>query len=265
MGERLLENKIAVITGGTSAMGIGIAKVFLEKGAKIIIGDLDSEKLNKISSELSENGTADHIKALKLDLTSTDSIKDFLDKAEAAYGSLDILVNNAGVCIGSSIFDITESRFDLTFGVNVKGLFEISRQFAQKLISADRPGNIVNIASNAAKVCFEGMADYNASKAAVVNLTQSMAKELAKYHINVNAVCPGAVDTDMLKQCMLDTVNASDGAVTLEDCRKTWGPPQLGRLIQPYEVGRVVSFLASDEALIIRGQSISIDGGNTPY
>ena len=265
MGQRLLENKIAIITGGTSAMGIGIAKVFLEKGAGIIIGDLEHDKLDKISSELKKESSADKIKAFKLDLTSMDSMKEFLDKAETAFGKLDILVNNAGVCIGSSLFDLTQENYDLTFDVNVKGLFEISRQFAQKLIRADRPGNIVNIASNAAKVCFEGMADYNASKAAVVNLTQSMAKELAKHRINVNAVCPGAVDTDMLKQCMIDAANASDGAVTVEDCRKTWGPPQLGRLIQPYEVGRVVSFLASDEAAIIRGQSISIDGGNSPY
>ena len=265
MSSKLLQNKVAVITGGTSAMGIGIAKAFLEKGAKIIIGDLDRTKLNQVKEDLNKAGDGINVEAIKLDLTLPQSIREFLDKAETAFGKIDILVNNAGVCIGNTIFDMPQETFDLTFNVNVKGLFEISRQFAKQNVAKNRPANIVNIASNAAKVCFEGMADYNASKAAVVNLTQSMAKELAKYNINVNAVCPGAVDTDMLRQCMLDVVKSSNGTVTLEDCRKTWGPSQLGRLIQPYEVGRVVSFLASDEALIIRGQSISIDGGNSPY
>ena len=129
--------------------------------------------------------------------------------------------------------------------------------------SEEAGGNIVNVSSNGAKVCFADMADYNASKAAVMNLTQSMALEWAPDGINVNAVCPGAVDTAMLRKCMEESMRLYGG--TIEEMRKTWGPPQLGRLIQPYEVGRVIRFLASEDAAIIRGQSTSVDAGNTRF
>ena len=96
-----------------------------------------------------------------------------------------------------------------------------------------------------------------------MNLTQSMALEWAPYGINVNAVCPGAVDTAMLRKCMEESIRLYGG--DMEEMRKTWGPPQLGRLIQPYEVGRVIRFLASEDAVIIRGQAISVDAGNTRF
>ncbi len=262
MAANTLQNRVAFVTGGASAMGRGIARALLEEGAKVVLGDLDDARLEAAKKELSAYGT---VLQTKLDLTDTGSIESALDAAERAYQTVDILVNNAGVCLGRPIMEIPQKTFDLTFAVNVSGLFNMSRAFVKRLIAKGKPGNILNISSNAAKVCFEGMADYNASKAAVANLTQSMAKEWAKNGINVNAVCPGAVDTDMLRNCMLDTEKATGGKVTVADCRKTWGPPQLGRLVQPYEVGRVVAFLVSDAAVIIRGQAISIDGGNTPY
>lgn len=257
-----LNGRTAFISGGSSAMGRGIARALLEKGAKVVLGDLDQNLLSQAKSELDAYGP---VGTTVLNLTKKESIENALNSTEDIFGTTDILVNNAGVCIGHGIMEIPEKSFNLTFQVNVFGLFQMSRTFVARLIAKGQNGNILNIASNAAKVCFEGMADYNASKAAVANLTQSMAKEWAKNGINVNAVCPGAVDTDMLRNCMLDIESSTNGAVTVEDCRKTWGPPQLGRLIQPYEVGRIAAFLVSEAAVIIRGQSISIDGGNTPY
>jgi len=257
-----LTGRTAFITGGSSAMGRGIARALLEKGAKVVLGDLDQNLLSQAKNELDAYGP---VETTLIDLTIQESIENALDTAEKAFGTVDILINNAGVCVGHGIMDIPDQSFQLTFQVNVFGLFQISRAFVARLVVKGQNGNILNIASNAAKVCFEGMADYNASKAAVANLTQSMAKEWAKNGINVNAVCPGAVDTDMLRNCMLDVESSTNGAVTVEDCRKTWGSPQLGRLIQPYEVGRIAAFLVSEAAVIIRGQSISIDGGSTPY
>lgn len=257
-----LQGRTAFVTGGSSAMGRGIARALLEKGANVVLGDLDPNLLAQAKSELDGYGL---VETTTLDLTKKESIEKALDATEKVFCTADILVNNAGVCIGHGIMEIPEESFHLTFQVNVFGLFQMSRAFVARLIAKEQNGNILNIASNAAKVCFEGMVDYNASKAAVANMTQSMAKEWAKNGINVNAVCPGAVDTDMLRNCMLDVESSTNGAVTVEDCRKTWGPPQLGRLIQPYEVGQVAAFLVSEAAVIIRGQSISIDGGNTPY
>jgi NAD(P)-dependent dehydrogenase (short-subunit alcohol dehydrogenase family) len=265
MNGNLLHNRVALVTGGASAIGEGIAKALLEDGAAVVLGDLPSSNADEVVKSLRILDKDFKVSSVDLDLTSFNSIKAAISESSDIYGKLDILVNNAGVCNGHDFLSLSEEHFNLTFDVNVKGLFNISKVFSENLIDMKIPGNIVHIASNAAKVCFEGMADYNASKATVVNLTQSMAKELAQFNINVNAVCPGAVDSKMLERCMLDAVKASDGEITVKDCRKTWGPPQLGRLIQPYEVGRVVSFFASDAALIIRGQSLSIDGGNTPY
>jgi len=124
-------------------------------------------------------------------------------------------------------------------------------------------GAIVNIASNAGKVGYRNMAGYNASKAAVISLTRSLSLEWAEKKINVNAVCPGGVATDMLKT-VADFITGGDAAES-EKMMKNMVPHQLGRHILPVEVGRVVAFLLSDAAQIIRGQSISVDGGDTPY
>jgi NAD(P)-dependent dehydrogenase (short-subunit alcohol dehydrogenase family) len=172
-------------------------------------------------------------------------------------------VNNAGVVALDNVLDIPLKDWDLLFDVNVKGLFLASQLAARQMIAQGTGGSIVNIASNAGKVGFPAQAHYNATKAAVINLTRSMALELAPSKINVNAVCPGAVDTPMLLECAVWITERSGG-----DPRalvQTFAPPQLGRLIQPIEVGRVVAFLASDEAAIIRGQSINVDAGATPY
>jgi NAD(P)-dependent dehydrogenase (short-subunit alcohol dehydrogenase family) len=125
-------------------------------------------------------------------------------------------------------------------------------------------GSIVNVASNAGKVGFPGQCDYNAAKAAVINLTRSLAMEFAPIGINVNAVCPGAVETEMLSEVakFIVETNGQGDAVEL---MHSFAPSQLGRLVQPEEVGAIVAFLASQKAAIIRGQSINLDGGATPY
>ena len=130
------------------------------------------------------------------------------------------------------------------------------------MMRQDGGGAIVNIASNAGKVGYPSMADYNASKAAIMSLTRSMAAELAP-HINVNAVCPGGVRTDMLRG-VADWLAERSGEDS-ESLLQNFPPEQLGRLIEPVEVGRVVAFLASERAHIIRGQAINVDGGETPY
>ena len=131
------------------------------------------------------------------------------------------------------------------------------------LIADQQPGAIVNIASNCGKVGYPNMAGYNASKAAVINLTRSLSVELSSHNINVNAICPGGVHTPMLEECA-ETVGQRIGEDPKE-LLKTMVPAQLGRHILPLEIGRVAAFLLSEDANIIRGQAINADGGDTPY
>ncbi len=257
-------DKVVFVTGGGSDLGVAIGRVFGQAGAKVILCDVRKEVVQKACDAL----TAENITAIALeaDVTKPEMIKAAFAEGEAAFGVINVLVNSAGLTKMQEIQDITTADWDLVFNINVRGAFCCAQEFFSRLRAANQGGNIVNIASNAAKVTFPGQAHYNASKAAVVNMTQSLAKELAPFGINVNAVCPGAIDTAMLRYCMDETIkNAPKGEEpTIEDLRACWGPAQLGRLIQPIEVAKVVAFLASDAATIIRGQSINVDAGNTP-
>ena len=260
----MLKNKTVLITGSGSGIGAGIARALGESGAQVVVADIDGEAAYRTANSLGKDGIEAF--AIKMDVTDAADIDKAYKAAEKEFGKLDVLVNNAGISMVEDALCIDMKDWDKIFDINVSGLFLCCRQFAQYKKAKGKGGVIVNIASNAAKVCFDGYAHYNASKAAVVNITQSLAKEFAPLGINVNAVCPGAVDTAMLRRGMERAIEGSpDPKPTIEDLRAAWGPPQLGRLIQPIEVGRVVAFLASDAAVIIRGQSISIDGGATPY
>ena len=259
-----MEGRVAYISGGSCMMARGTATAFLEAGGKVVLGDMKQELLDAAKADLVSKGfAAENIATAIVNVTDWDSIRSSFDQAEAAFGTVDVLVNIAGIIVAYyRLDDMKEEDWDLTFDVNVKGLMQMCREFVKRLKAKGLPGNIVNVSSNGAKVCFDNMADYNASKAAVIGLTKALAKELAPSNIQVNAIACGAIDTEM-NQWMEESIRLFGGSV--EEMRKTWGPPQLGRLIQPYEVGRVIRFLASEDAVIIRGQSISVDGGNTRW
>ena len=257
-----LTGKVALVTGGSGGLGKGIARALGECGARVVLGDIKAEAVRAAAAELA--GASLETIPLVLDVTSAASIDAALDEIAASIGLPTILVNNAGVTRMQDLHEISDEQWAQVFAVNVTGVFRCSERFAARLQQAGRPGSIVNIASNAGKVCFPGQAHYNASKAAVINLTQSLALELAAAGINVNAVCPGGVDTEMLRYCMLETIaRIPDNPPGIDELRRTWGPPQLGRLVQPVEVGRIVAFLASDAAILIRGQAINVDAGVT--
>ena len=252
-----LQDKVIAVTGGAGGIGGGIAQAILGAGGRVGLLDLDREKVEAAAARL---GAGDRVAAFAADVTDPASIEAAMKGLHDAMGGLHGLVNNAGVVKLGPADETSPEGFDLEMAVNVKGVLLTAQAAARHF---DKGGSIVNIASNAGKVGYRNMAGYNASKAAVISLTRSLSLEWAEKGINVNAVCPGGVATDMLKS-VADFLapRLSQDKDALFD---TMYPAQLGRHIQPIEVGRVVAFLLSDAATIIRGQSISIDGGDTPY
>ena len=243
-------------------MGLGIATAYCEAGANVVLADINEAAVADAAAKLCEQGY--RAIGVSADVTDPNDFKNALLVGEKEFGVVDILCNNAGITRNDSVFEITPEKWDKIFALNTKAVFLCSQAFAARLVELKHGGNIVIISSNAAKSTFNGQAHYNASKAAAMNIAQSLCKELWSYGINVNAVCPGGTDTAMLKACMEDAIKA-DPSLTLEQLRVAWGAPCLGRLIQPVEVGRVVAFLSSDAATIIRGQGITVDAGSTPY
>ena len=182
--------------------------------------------------------------------------------ATSQFGRLDGLVNSAGMIRMDAAWDLTTEMWDQHLSVNVTGSFLFAKAVGEHLRRSGG-GAIVNVASNCGKAGYGNMAAYNSSKAAVIGLTRSLAMEWAEDRINVNAVCPGAVETPMLAK-VADWLAPKVG-LPVAELYDGMNPAQLGRRIFPDEVGRVVAFLLSDDATIIRGQAISIDGGDTPY
>jgi NAD(P)-dependent dehydrogenase (short-subunit alcohol dehydrogenase family) len=252
-----LNGRVIAVTGGAGGIARGIAEAILDAGGKVGLMDLDAGKIRSTAEAL---GAPDRVIAVTGDVTDPASLASGFGRIAERFGQLDGLVNNAGVIRLGPAQDATAASVDLELAVNVKGVY-LAAQAAAKLFPGK--GAIVNIASNAGKVGYRNMAGYNASKAAVISLTRSLSLEWAEKNINVNAVCPGGVATDMLKS-VADFLSPILGQEP-DSLIKTMVPLQLGRHIQPIEVGRVVAFLLSDAATIIRGQSINVDGGDTPY
>lgn len=253
-----LKDRVYVLTGAAGGIGSGTARALLDAGARVTMVDLESP----IEAAWKLGAAAGATLPMAADVTSEDDARRVVAATVERFGRLDGLVQAAGVIAMDSAWDATRDDWRRQLDVNVTGSFLYARAVAEHLAAADG-GAIVLVASNCGKVGYPRMAAYNASKAAVIGLTRSLATEWAAQSINVNAVCPGSVDTPMLEgvatwlapRLDADPGELLDGMVS----------PQLGRKIEPVEVGRVIAFLLSDDATIIRGQAINVDGGETPY
>lgn len=253
-----LQDRVYIVTGGAGGIGEGICRAILDEGGGVVLVDLDRARVEQAASGFDPS----RVLAVAADVTSSSDVARLVDVAVERFGRLDGVVNNAGVVILDRAWDATAEAWNRQLDVNVTGSFLVAKAVGEHLRKRGG-GAVVNVASNCGKVGYKNMAAYNASKAAVINLTRSLALEWASDSINVNAVCPGGVDTPMLTG-VAEWLSPRLG-VPAADLLAGMGPAQLGRKVTPLEVGRVVAFLLSDDAIIIRGQAINVDGGDTPY
>ena len=248
-----LEGKVAIVTGGGSGFGEGICTRFAEEGAKVVVADIHVEHGQKVVADLEKafgKGCAYFVKANVADKAE---VKNMVDTAVAQYGKVDIMVNNAGVSHRNGpMLEIDDQMADLVWAVNVKAIW-LSSQFVIPLFQKQGGGVIINNASSAALRPRPGLTLYNASKAAAVNLTKTMAVEFAKDNIRVNALCPVASDTPMLATFMGDD--------TPELRAKFIASVPLGRFSTPKDLANAALYLASDDATFITGIAMEIDGG----
>jgi len=256
-----LGGRAIFVTGGGRGIGRGIAEALAEAGADVGIGDLNAGETGESVRLVEARGR--QALAVELDVTQESSLGAAVAAMVQAFGRLDGWVNNAGVLRLAAGLEGQADDFEAQMRVNAQAVLVGCQKAARQMIKQGSGGSIVNIASNAGKVGYRNMAGYNASKAAVISLTRTLAQEWAEHHINVNAVCPGGVDTPMLfevAEWLAPRLN-----LTTEAVHAQMKPQQMDRKIRPLEVGRVVAFLLSEPAAIIRGQSINVDGGDTPY
>ena len=260
MSGRRLEGRVYLVTGAAGGIGAGITRAILDEGGRVAVMDLDLDRTEAVAAISDPDGSS--TAAFRGDVTSVDEIAAVVRGTLDRFGRLDGAVNNAGAVTLDEAWDATGDDWNRQLDVNVTGSFLVAQAVGMHLKTRDG-GSIVNVSSNCGKVGYRNMAAYNSSKAAVIGLTRSLSMEWAEHNINVNAVCPGGVDTPMLRGVAEWLSPRLD--IPADQLLAGMGPAQLRRRVSPLEVGKVIAFLLSDDALIIRGQAINVDGGDTPY
>jgi 3-oxoacyl-[acyl-carrier protein] reductase len=242
----LLKGKVALVTGAAQGIGKAVALALAGEGADIALSDINLEGARVVAQEVESLGR--RTLALKVDVSQAKEVSEMVDKVLDKFKKIDILINNAGVTADSLLVRMSEADWDKVVTINLKGAFLCLKAVARPMIKS-RSGKIVNVASVIGLIGNAGQANYAASKAGVIGLTKSAARELASRGINVNAVAPGFIQTAMTDKL--------PEAVKQE--MKSQIP--LGRFGVPEDVARAILFLVSDRASYITGQVINIDGG----
>jgi NAD(P)-dependent dehydrogenase (short-subunit alcohol dehydrogenase family) len=254
-----LEGKIALVTGAGRGIGEATATELTKAGADIAVADLDEAAAKKVSARILSLGQQSQ--AVQVDIGDVTAIERMVETVVRNLGGIDIVVNNAGVTRHGALLDITEETWDLMQRINSKGTFFCIQHVARQMVKQGRGGRIINISSTGGKG-FRGTSSpaYAASKGAINAMTYIAAVQLAPEDINVNALCPGLVDTQMLRG-MLAQRSADVGTPADELFEKLQQMVPLGRLDDPEDIAAMATFLAGPGGRNITGQTINIDGG----
>lgn len=244
-----LAGKRVLVTGAARGIGLGIARRFLEEGARVVLLDRSGEELLSAMDELGEY--AANTAAEVCDLRNLRELEQSAARAFAVFGGIDIVINNAGIAFREPFLSISAGHWDAVFEINVKAVFRLGQLAAAQMISQGGGGAILNMSSKNGLAASSELAHYNASKAAVILLTESMAVELAPYGIRVNAVAPGFVDTPLDRR-----LREENGLPAYSE------HTPMKRAATIRETAGVFLFLASDDASYITGETIRVDGGH---
>lgn len=242
-----LEGKTAIVTGGSRGIGKAIALNLAEQGANVVVNYTSSpDKAALVVEEIKSMGR--EALAIKADVSNSEDVNNLIKEVGKHFSNIDILVNNAGITRDTLLIRMKDDDWNSVIDINLKGTFLCTKLVAKKMMK-QRSGKIVNITSVVGVMGNAGQANYAASKAGVIGFTKSTAKELASRGINVNAVAPGFIQTEMTDKLSEEVVENYTKNIPL------------GKLGQPEDVANVVAFLCSEEARYLTGQVIKVDGG----
>lgn len=243
-----LDAKVAIVTGAGRGIGRGIAERFAFEGARVVVANVHEESARETAAVLGGESVG-----LRVDVTSKPSVAAMVRAVMDRFGRIDVLVNNAGWDSFQPFLESDESDWDKIIAINLYGTLHCCKAVLPVMV-AQGYGKVVNIGSDAGRVGSSGEAVYSAAKGGIIAFTKTLAREMARYHINVNCVCPGPADTPLFDELGAENPKLREALEKAIPFR---------RLARPEDIARAVAFLASDEAAFITGQTLSVSGGLT--
>jgi len=244
-----LVNKVTIITGGAQGIGLACGQRFASEGARVVLADINAEKGEAAAQGIRSSGGDSMFVAC--DVGDKAQVTSLVEKTVERYGRLDVLISNAAVLHIADILTLAEEDYDRVLRINLKGFFLTGQAAARQMVAQGGGGSIINMSSIQAVITLPNILTYSICKGGVKSLTTSMALALADKGVRVNAIGPGSIATDMVKQLMVDEAAR----------KKLLSRTPLGRLGEPSEVAAVAVFLASDESSYVTGETIYVDGG----